>query len=42
MMRQDGNQWLLMVFAGLDSTLSLSSVACELVLAEIYDKVDLG
>ena len=41
-LRQDGNQWLLTVFEGLDSTVSLPSLHCELALAEIYDKVVFG
>ncbi|HSK79530.1 MAG TPA: Uma2 family endonuclease [Thermoanaerobaculia bacterium] len=40
--RQDGNQWLLTVFEGLDSTVSLPSLQCELALAEVYDKVVFG
>lgn len=41
-LRQDGNQWLLTVLEGLDSTVPLPSIQCELPLAEIYDKVVFG
>lgn len=40
--RQDGNQWLLTVFEGLEATAILPSLQCELALAEIYDKVVFG
>lgn len=41
-LRQDGNQWLLTTTAGLESTVSLSSIQCALALAEVYDKVEIG
>jgi Uma2 family endonuclease len=41
-LRQDGNQWLFTAVAGLDATLSLSSIQCGLALAEIFDKVPPG
>lgn len=41
-LRQDGQHWLFTATAGLDRSLSLSSLQCELALAEIYDKVPLG
>ncbi len=41
-LRQDGNHWLFTAFAGLEATIPLSSIQCELALAEIYDKVGLG
>lgn len=37
--RQDGNQWLLTVFEGLQATVTLPSIQCGLALAEVYDKV---
>lgn len=40
--RQDGNQWLLTVLEGLDATVTLPSIQCELALAEVYDKVVFG
>lgn len=38
-LRQDGNQWLLTVFEGLEATISLPSIQCGLALAEVYDKI---
>lgn len=41
-LRQDGNHWLFTATAGLDATVTLSSIQCELALTEIYDKVAFG
>ena len=38
--RQPDQQWLLTESDGLDSILRLEAIACDLVLAEIYDKVE--
>lgn len=38
--RQDDDFWLLTVFKGLDATLPLSSVNCDLLLSEIYEDVE--
>ncbi|HEV7503304.1 MAG TPA: Uma2 family endonuclease [Thermoanaerobaculia bacterium] len=40
-LRQDGGRWLFTAVAGLESRITLSSIQCELSLAEVYDKVDL-
>lgn len=40
--RQDGNRWLLTTAAGLEASLLLPSIQCELALAEVYDKVAFG
>jgi len=39
--RQPDNQWLLAETDNVHDTLSLTSIACNLVLAEIYDKVEI-
>lgn len=39
--RQSEQQWLLTECSGLDGTLRLHSIDCDLALAEIYAKVDL-
>ncbi|HJX29666.1 MAG TPA: Uma2 family endonuclease [Thermoanaerobaculia bacterium] len=39
-LRQDSHVWLYKSVAGLEGTLSLSSIRCEVPLAEIYEKVD--
>lgn len=39
-LRQDGHLWLYKDVAGLEGTLSLSSIQREVPLAEIYDQVD--
>lgn len=39
--RQSDQQWLLMESTGLESTLRLQSIDCELALTEVYDKVEL-
>lgn len=41
-LRQEGNRWLLTAMAGLEGSLALPSIQCELALAEIYDKVSFG
>jgi Uma2 family endonuclease len=41
-LRQDGNRWLLTVAAGLEASIVLPSIQCELALAEVYLKVKLG
>lgn len=41
-LRQDGNRWLLTAMAGLDGSVALPSIQCELSLAEVYDKVSFG
>lgn len=41
-LRQDGNRWVLTVLESLDATVALTSIQCELPLAEIYDKVVFG
>lgn len=38
-LRQDGHVWLYTEVSGLDSSVSLASVGCQIPLAEIYDKV---
>ncbi|MFP5286997.1 MAG: Uma2 family endonuclease [Thermoanaerobaculia bacterium] len=38
-LRQDGNRWLFTETTGLEATLALPSIQCELALAEIYDKI---
>ena len=39
--RQPDQQWLLTESTGLESTLRLHSIDCELALMEVYDKVEL-
>lgn len=39
-LRQDDNRWLLAAATGLDTTLALPSIRCELALVEVYDKVN--
>lgn len=41
-LRQDGNRWLLSAATGLGERIALPSIQCELVLAEVYEKVRLG
>lgn len=41
-LRQDGNRWLLTAVSGLDARVSLPSIQCELALAEIYERIELG
>jgi Uma2 family endonuclease len=41
-LRQEDGHWLFTATAGLESSISLASVQCELALEEIYDKVALG
>jgi len=38
---RQGDAWLLTEAAGLESTISLESIGCQLSLAEVYDKVAL-
>jgi Uma2 family endonuclease len=40
--RQEGDRWLFTATPGLDGRVILPSVGCELALAEVYDKVQLG
>ena len=40
--RQPDHQWLLTECHGLEGTLRLQSIDCDLALAEVYDKVELG
>ena len=40
--RQPDHQWLLTECNGLDGTLRLQSIDCELALAEVYDKVEVS
>jgi Uma2 family endonuclease len=42
LMRLDDGSWRYVLIAGLDQTLHLASLACDLPLAEIYDGVTLG
>lgn len=39
--RQPENQWLLSEITGLQNTVKLAAIGCELVLAEVYDKVEI-
>ena len=39
--RQAGNRWLLSETNRLEDTLELTSIACNLMLTEVYDKVEL-
>lgn len=40
--RQPDHQWLLTECHGLEGTLRLQTIDCDLALAEVYDKVELG
>ncbi|MFZ1640136.1 MAG: Uma2 family endonuclease [Candidatus Contendobacter sp.] len=40
--RQPDHQWLLTECNGLDGTLRLQSIDCDLALAEVYDKVEVS
>ena len=40
--RQEGDAWLYLKVAGLESVVNLPSVNCEVALRDIYDKVSLG
>src|SRR5262245_36456043 len=40
--RQPANRWLLAEADSLQDTVHLSSIACHLALAEVYDKMDIG
>jgi hypothetical protein len=37
--RQKDNSWSLYTYVGLDKVVPIKSVACSLVLAEVYDRV---
>lgn len=39
--RQAGGEWLLREAAGLDAALTIESIACRLLLGDVYEKVDL-
>jgi len=39
-LRQQDNRWLLTAVAGLEASITLPSVQCELALAEIYDQIE--
>jgi hypothetical protein len=41
-LRQSDGRWLFTPVAGLNATIALPSIQCELSLAEVYDKVALG
>ena len=41
-LRQEDNRWLLTAVAGLEASLALPCIQCELSLAEIYHKVELS
>lgn len=41
-LRQQDNRWLLTAVAGLEASLALPCIQCELSLAEIYHKVELS
>lgn len=41
-LRQENNRWLFTAVSGLEGRIALPSIQCELVLAEVYDKVTLG
>ena len=38
-LRQDDNRWLFTETSGLEATLTLPSIQCELALAEVYEKI---
>ena len=38
--RQPDNRWLLTTYATLDAVVTVPSLGCDLLLAEVYDKVD--
>ena len=40
--RQPNNQWLLSEISGLVGKVGLASIGCDLVLADVYDKVEVG
>lgn len=41
-LRQDSNRWLLTAYSGLATRIVLPSIGCELALAEVYERIDLG
>jgi Uma2 family endonuclease len=38
--RQAGRQWLYTLASGIDASVAIASIGCELKLAEVYEKVD--
>ena len=38
--KTDNNKWIFSEFTDGDSSLNLSSIPCQILLADIYDKVD--
>lgn len=40
-LRQDSGDWLYTKVAGLDASLSLASIECKLLLADVYAKLEL-
>jgi Uma2 family endonuclease len=40
--RQSGGRWLLTSAGSLGDTIALDSIACQLSLAELYEKIDLA
>ena len=38
--RQPGDKWLLSAYSGLDAVATITSIACDLAMADVYDKVD--
>jgi len=40
--RQAGNRWLLSETNRLEDTIELTSIACNLMLTEVYDKIELA
>jgi Uma2 family endonuclease len=41
-LRQEANRWLFTSVTGLEGRIALPSIQCELVMAEVYDKVTLA
>jgi Uma2 family endonuclease len=41
-LRQEDNRWLFTAVSGLEASLPLPSIQCELPLAEVYDKIKFG
>lgn len=40
--RQSDDQWLLSVHSGPEASVTLASIGCELLLAEVYERVEVG
>lgn len=38
--RQPEDKWLLSTYSGLDAVATITSIACDLAMADVYDKVD--